>query len=78
MIPAVKWIYLHEHIRPPYLVAPLENSQGVASGEWTRWVLESQHTALRVQRLVDIRVRLELETSVGACCDGNPHACVLV
>lgn len=75
---AVMWVYLPEHIRPPYLVSPLEDSQGVARGEGTRWVFESQHTALRVQRLVDVRMRLELEASVGACCDGHPHACILV
>ena len=63
---------------PPYLVSPLEDSQGVARGEGSRWILESQHTALGVQRLVDVRMRLELEASVGACCDGHPHACILV
>lgn len=55
-----------------HLHAPLEDGEGAAGGEGAVGVLEAQH-ALRVQRLVDVGVRLELVPLVRTRLNHHPH-----
>ena len=62
----------------PHLVSPFEDAQRVAGGEGPRRVLQAQHALLRVQGLVDVGVRLELEARVLAGRHRHPHPQLLL
>mmetsp|Transcript_7676 Transcript_7676/g.13808 ORF Transcript_7676/g.13808 Transcript_7676/m.13808 type:complete len:318 (+) Transcript_7676:387-1340(+) len=60
------------HLRlVPRLHAPLEDTQGAACRKGAIGVLETQHTAARVQPFVDVGVRLELKLL--PCVVGDQH-----